>query len=210
MLIVGINYNKQEIIMKYKTEIYLAALFFALSLNSSVAIGSILDGTKVVSDEDIEWLADEGYVSTSKFIRQTRALDPEELAEVDTLDLHSALLRTPGLRMITEDLLPYLPNLNVLNLRISGLQNDEDLELLASILERFHSLQYVNIVGNDIADKVLSFVQAHEAQKELTDKFQKKVVFSFKTLLESQFPVAEREQYKDWYQTHTSYYISTH
>jgi hypothetical protein len=172
--------------------------------------GRTLDGTKVVSDEDIEWLADEGYVSTSKFIRQTLVLDPEELAEVDTLDLHSTLLCTSGLRKIAQDLLPYLPNLNVLNLRISGLQNDEDLELLASILKNYDNLQYVNIVGNDIADKVLSFVQAHEGEKGLTDKFQKKVVFSFKTLIESRFPPAEREQYKDWYQTHINYYISVH
>lgn len=196
--------------MKYKVEIYLATLFLALSLNSSAAVSNILDGTKVVSDEDAEWLEGEDYVSTSKFIRQTLVLAPEELAEVDTLDLHSTLLCTSGLKMIAEDLLPYLPNLNVLNLRISELQNDEDLELLASILERYNSLQYINIVGNDIADKVLSFVQAHESQKELTDKFQKKVVFSFKTLLESRFPPAEREKYKDWYQTHISYYISAH
>ncbi len=196
--------------MKYKIEFYLAALFLAFSLNSSVMAGRTLDGTKVVSDEDIEWLADEGYVSTSKFIRQTLVLDPEELAEVDTLDLHSTLLCTSGLRKIAQDLLPYLPNLNVLNLRISGLQNDEDLELLASILKNYDNLQYVNIVGNDIADKVLSFVQAHEGEKGLTDKFQKKVVFSFKTLIESRFPPAEREQYKDWYQTHINYYISVH
>ncbi|MCI5055577.1 MAG: hypothetical protein MRY83_05670 [Flavobacteriales bacterium] len=196
--------------MKYKIEFYLAALFLTLSLNNSVMAGHTLDGTKVVSDEDIEWLEGEGYVSTSKFIRQTLVLDPEELAEVDTLDLHSALLRTSGLRKIAQDLLPSLPNLNVLNLRISGLQSDEDLELLASILERFHNLQYVNIVGNDIADKVLSFVQTHETQKELTDKFQKKVVFSFKTLIESRFYLAHREQNKDWYQTHISFYISAH
>jgi hypothetical protein len=192
--------------MKYKIELYLIVIFLALNLNSSVAIGSTLDRTKVVSDEDAEWLEDEGYTSMSKFIRQTRALDPEELTEVSTLDLHTALLHTSSLRMVAEDLLPYLPNLNILNLRISGLQNDEDLELLASILKKHDNLQYVNIVGNDIADKVFSFVQAHEGEEGLTDKFQKKVVFSFKTLFESQFPLAEREQYKDWYQTHINYY----
>jgi hypothetical protein len=111
--------------MKYKIVFYLMALFLALSLNSSAAVGSTLDGTKVVSDEDAEWLEDEGYTSMSKFIRQTRALDPEELTEVDTLDLHSTLLCTSGLRMIAEDLLPYLPNLNILNLRISELQNEK-------------------------------------------------------------------------------------
>ncbi|MBY0293033.1 MAG: hypothetical protein K2W92_07095 [Alphaproteobacteria bacterium] len=196
--------------MMKKIEFYSIALLLAFSLNSSVAIGSILDGTKVVSDEDIEWLKDEGYVSTSKFIRQTLVLEPNELEEVDTLDLHSTLLRTSGLRTIAQDLLPHLPNLKFLNLFVSDLRSDEDLEILASILERFNGLQYIDIAGNDIADRVFSFVKTHEAQKELTDRFQKKVVFSFKTLLESQFPVAEREQYKDWYQTHTTYYISAH
>ncbi|MDI9634220.1 hypothetical protein QM565_00175 [Geitlerinema splendidum] len=196
--------------MKSKIEFYLMALFLALSLSSSAAVGSTLDGTKVVSDEDAEWLEDEGYTSMSKFIRQTRALDPEELTEVDTLDLHSTLLCTSGLRMIAEDLFPYLPNLNILTLRISELQNDEDLELLTSILKKYNNLRYVNIVGNDIADKVLSFVQAHEGQKELTDRFQNKVVFSFKTLLEDQFPRVEREHYKEWHQTHIKYYITNY
>lgn len=197
-----------------KIAFYLITLFLALSLNNSVMAGCILDGTKVVSDEDIEWLEGEDIASTSNFIRQTLVLDPEELAEVDTLDLHSALLRTSGLRKIGQDLLPYLPNLKFLNLFVSDLGNGEDLETLASILERFHTLQYIDIVGNNIADKVFSFVKAHESQKELVNHFQKKVIFSFKTLLESQFPVDEREQCKDWYQTHikyynTSYYLST-
>ena len=197
-----------------KIEFYLITLFLALILNSSEAVGSILDGTKVVSDEDIEWLEDEGYISTSKFIRQTLVLDPEKLAEVDNLDLHSTLLRTLGLRKIVQNLLPYLPNLKFLNLFVSDLGSDEDLETLASILERFHTLQYVDIVGNNIADRVFSYVKAHEGQKELTDRFQNKVVFSFKTLLESQFPLAEREHYNDWYQMHiryynTNYYLST-
>jgi hypothetical protein len=197
-----------------KIGFYLIAIFLGLSLNSSVAVGSILDGTKVVSDEDAEWLEGEGYVSTSKFIQQTLVLDPEKLVEVETLDLHSALLRTSGLRTIAQNLLPYLCNLKFLNLFVSDLGSDEDLETLASILERFHSLQYVDIVGNGIADRVFSFVKAHEAQKELTERFQNKVVFSFKTLFESQFPLAEREHYNDWYQTHvryysTNYYLST-
>ncbi|MCI5059106.1 MAG: hypothetical protein MRY83_23540, partial [Flavobacteriales bacterium] len=101
-----------------------------------------------------------------------------------------------------------------LNLFVSDLGSDEDLETLASILERFQSLQYVDIAGNNIADRVFSFVKGHEAQKELTDRFRNKVVFSFKTLLESQFPLAEREHHNDWYQTHiryysTNYYLST-
>ncbi|MBY0272888.1 MAG: hypothetical protein K2X02_05710 [Alphaproteobacteria bacterium] len=58
-----------------KIAFYLIAIFLALSLNSPVTVGSTLDGTKVVSDEDAEWLKDEGYISTSKFIRQTRALE---------------------------------------------------------------------------------------------------------------------------------------
>ncbi|MBY0272720.1 MAG: hypothetical protein K2X02_04825 [Alphaproteobacteria bacterium] len=197
-----------------KIEFYLITLFFALSLNSSMAVGSTLNGTKVVSDEDIEWLEGEDVVSTSKFIQQTLVLDPEKLAEVDNLDLHSTLLRTSGLRKISQNLLPYLPNLKFLNLFVSDLGSDEDLETLASILERFHTLQYVDIIGNNIADRVFSYVKAHEGQKELTDRFQNKVVFSFKTLLESQFPIAGREHYNDWYQTHiryysTNYYLST-
>ncbi|MBX9786796.1 MAG: hypothetical protein K2Y08_05615, partial [Alphaproteobacteria bacterium] len=95
--------------MKYKIEFYLAALFLILSLNSSVMAGRTLDGTKIVSDEDIEWLADEGYVSTSKFVQQVHELDPEEREEVETLNLQSALLGSSGLKIIADDLLPYLP-----------------------------------------------------------------------------------------------------
>jgi hypothetical protein len=193
--------------MKYKIEFYLAALFLTLSLNSSVMAGRTLDGTKVVSDEDIEWLEGEDVISASKFIRQTRALDPEELEDVEALDLHSTSLHTSGLRRITDELLPYLPNLRFLNLYSSQLRTREDLEILASILERFGSLQYVSIVANGIANQALSFVKEHEEQKELTDKFQQKVVFSFNALLEDKFPIAEREHYKDWYQTHKNYYL---
>ncbi|MBY0272719.1 MAG: hypothetical protein K2X02_04820 [Alphaproteobacteria bacterium] len=189
-----------------KIEFYLIAIFLAFSLNSSVAVSSILDGTKVVSDEDIEWLEGEDVVSTSKFIQQTLVLDPEELKDVETLDLHSTSLHTSGLKKITDELLPYLPNLKFLNLYASQLRTREDLEILASILERFGSLQYVSIVANGIANQALSFVKEHEEQKEITDKFQQKVVFSFNALLEDKFPLAEREHYNDWYQTHIRYY----
>jgi len=192
--------------MKYKIEFYLIALFLALSLNSSVAVGSILDGTKVVSDEDAKWLKGEDVISTSKFISQVRALDPEELADVGTLNLKGAMLYTVGLRKVFDELLPLLPNLKFFNLYNSDLRTQEDLELIASILEKHDNLQYVDIVGNGIANHVLSFVKAHEEQKGLTDKFQRKVVFSFKTLLEDQFPGVEREHYKEWYQTHIDYY----
>ncbi|MBY0272311.1 MAG: leucine-rich repeat domain-containing protein [Alphaproteobacteria bacterium] len=196
--------------MKYKIEFYLAALFLALSLNSSAMAGRTLDGTKVVSDEDIEWLADEGYVSTSKFVQQVHELDPEEREEVETLNLQSALLGSSGLKIIADDLLPYLPNLKLLNLYGSQLRSREDLVLLASILDRFNSLQYVDIDGNGIATQTLSFVKEYEAegQEELAKKFQKKVVFSCKTLLKNQFPGADREKYDEWYQTHASFYVS--
>ncbi|MBX9786071.1 MAG: hypothetical protein K2Y08_01915 [Alphaproteobacteria bacterium] len=196
--------------MKYKIEFYLLAFLLALSLNSSVMAGRTLDGTKVVSDEDIEYLKGEDVISASKFIRQARALDQEELEDVETLDLHSTLLGTSGLRQVSEELLPYLPNLKFLNLIISELREDEDLELLASILQRFENLQYVNIVGNGIAYKALPFVKEHAEQKELTDRFQKKVVFSFKSSLENQFPGDEREKYKEWYKTHVNYYTLVH
>ena len=196
--------------MKYKIEFYLAALFLTLSLNSSAMAGRTLDGTKVVSDEDIEWLADEGYVTTRKFIQQAQALDPTELAEVDTLDLQGALLGSSGLKIIADDLLPYLPNLKLLNLYGSQLRSREDLALLASILDRFNSLQYIDIDGNSIATQILSFVKEYEVegQKELTKKFQKKVVFSCKTLLKNQFLETDREKYDKWYKTHQSYYAS--
>ena len=196
--------------MKIKIEFYFVALFLALSLNSPVMSGHVLDGTKVVSDEDNEWLRGEGVVSTSKFIRQARALDPEELAEIDTLNLQGTMLYTVGLKKVADELLPFLPNLKLLNLFDSDLRTEEDLELLASILERFENLEYVNIVGNGIANQALSFVKEHQEQKELIDKFQHKVVFSFKTLLEDKFPIAERRQFEDWYKTHTSYYTSVH
>lgn len=200
--------------MKYNIEFYLIAVFLALSLNSSMAVGSILDGTKVVSDADAKLLKGEDIISTSKFVKQARALNPEELADVDTLNLQGAMLYTVGLRKIFDELLPLLPNLKFFNLYNSDLRTQEDLEIIASILEKHDNLQYVNIVGNEIANQVLSFVKAHEEQKRLTDKFQRKVVFSFKTLLEDQFPGTERKHYKDWYQTHikyysTNYYLST-
>lgn len=191
-----------------KIAFYLIAIFLALSLNSPVTVGSTLDGTKVVTDEDAEWLKDEGYISTSKFIRQTRALDPEKLAEIDSLDLKGTLLHTSGLKKITEELLPYLPNLKFLNLCISELREDEDLILLALILEKFNSLEYVNIVGNGIAWRVFSFVKDREENKELTGKFYQKVVFSFNASLEDKFPIAEREKYGVWYKTHKNYYES--
>jgi len=193
--------------MKYKIEFYLIALFLALSLNSSVMAGRTLDGTKVVSDADAELLEGEDIISTSKFVKQAQALNPDELAEMDTLNLQGAMLYTVGLRKVFDELLPLLPNLKFFNLYNSDLRTQEDLELIASILEKYDNLEYVDIVGNGIANHVLSFVKAHEEQKGLTDKFQRKVVFSFKTLLEDQFPGVEREHYKEWYQTHIDYYI---
>ena len=195
--------------MKLKMRFYLIiTLFLVLSLNTSTLKGLNLDGTKVVSDEDIEWLRGEGYVSVSKFIRLTRALDPEDLEEFDSLNLKGTLLHTSGLKKITEELLPYLPNLKFLNLCISELREDEDLILLALILEKFNSLEYVNIVGNGIAWRVFSFVKDREENKELIGKFYQKVVFSFNASLEDKFPVVERENYGVWYQTHKNYYES--
>lgn len=196
--------------MKIKVEQYVIAFLFALGISSPAIAGRILDGTKVVNDEDAEWLKGEDLVSTSKFVRQTRTLDVEELAEIDTLDLHGSTLGTIGLRKIAEDLLPHLPSLKFLNLYISELRAHEDLDLLASILTRCNNLQYVNIVGNEIANQALSFVKEHEGEKELTDKFQKKVIFSYKTLLEDKFPRVEREKFEEWYKTHTSYYTLVH
>ena len=196
--------------MKFKTGQYMVVLLLAFSISNPLSAGRVLDGTRVVSDEDAEWLKGEDLVSTSKFVRQTRSLEPEELAEIETLDLHGSTLGTSGFRKITDDLLPHLPNLKFLNLYISELRAQEDLELLASILERFGNLQYVNIVGNEIANMALSFVKEHEEQKELTDKFQKKVVFSYKTLLEDKFPLVERKKYDEWYKTHTTYYTLVH
>ncbi|MBY0272723.1 MAG: hypothetical protein K2X02_04840 [Alphaproteobacteria bacterium] len=189
-----------------KIEFYLVALFLALSLNSSVMAGRTLDGTKVVGDEDIEWLKDEGYVSTSKFIRQTRALDPEELAEVETLNLQGALLGTLGFKKVAEELLPHLPNLQFLNLYTTQLRTSEDLKLLASILMRYDNLKYIDIAGNGIAKQTFSFVKEHEDQEALMDKFRKKVVFSFNILLKREFSATDREKYDDWYQTHIRYY----
>ncbi|MBY0501352.1 MAG: hypothetical protein K2P93_05055 [Alphaproteobacteria bacterium] len=196
--------------MKIREKKYVIALLAAICASNASVAGRVLDGTRVVSDEDAEWLKGEDLVSTSKFVRQTRSLEPEELAEIETLDLHGSTLGTSGFRKITDDLLPYLPNLKFLNLYISELRAQEDLELLASILERFGNLQYVNIVGNEIANMALSFVKEHEEQKELTDKFQKKVVFSYKTLLEDKFPLVERKKYDEWYKTHTTYYTLVH
>lgn len=196
--------------MKIREKKYMIALLAAICASNASVAGRVLDGTRVVSDEDAEWLKGEDLVSTSKFVRQTRSLEPEELAEIETLDLHGSTLGTSGFRKITDDLLPYLPNLKFLNLYISELRAQEDLELLASILERFGNLQYVNIVGNEIANMALSFVKEHEEQKELTDKFQKKVVFSYKTLLEDKFPLVERKKYDEWYKTHTTYYTLVH
>ena len=138
--------------------------------------GRTLDGTKVVSDEDIEWLEGEDVISASKFIRQTLVLDPEELEDVETLDLHSTSLHTSGLRKITDELLPYLPNIKFLNLYSSQLRTREDLVILASILERFDSLQYVSIVANGIANHTLSFVKEHEEQKKLTAADKKEIL----------------------------------
>ena len=195
--------------MKLKMRFYLIiTLLLVLSLNTSTLKGLNLDGTKVVSDEDTEWLRGEGYVSVSKFIRLTRALDPEDLEEFDSLNLKGTLLHTSGFKKITEELLPYLPNLKFLNLCISELREDEDLILLALILEKFNSLEYVNIVGNGIAWRVFSFVNDREDNKELTGKFYQKVVFSFNASLEDKFPVVEREKYEVWYQTHKNYYES--
>ncbi|MBY0271787.1 MAG: hypothetical protein K2X02_00005 [Alphaproteobacteria bacterium] len=122
------------------------------------------------------------------------------------------MLGSSGLKVITDDLLPYLPKLKFLNLYTSQLRSREDLVLLASILDKFNSLQYINIDGNSIATQVLSFVKEYEAegQKELTKKFQKKVVFLCKTLLKNQFPRADREKYDDWYQTHIRYYSTNY
>ncbi|MBY0272718.1 MAG: hypothetical protein K2X02_04815 [Alphaproteobacteria bacterium] len=195
--------------MKLKMRFYLIiTLLLVLSLNTSILKSLNLDGTKVVSDEDIEWLRGEGYVSLSKFIRLTRALDPEDLEEFDSLNLKGTLLHTSGLKKITDELLPYLPNLKFLNLCISELREDEDLILLALILEKFNSLEYVNIVGNGIAWRVFSFVKDREENKELIGKFYQKVVFSFNASLEDKFPVVEREKYGVWYQTHKNYYES--
>lgn len=195
--------------MKLKMRFYLIiTLLLVLSLNTAALKSLNLDGTRVVSDEDIEWLRVEGYVSVSKFIRLTRALDPEDLEEFDSLNLKGTLLHTSGLRKVTDELLPYLPNLKFLNLCISELREDEDLILLALILKKFNSLEYVNIVGNGIAWRVLSFVKDREENKELTDKFYQKVIFSFHASLEDKFPIAERKKYRVWYQTHKNYYES--
>ncbi|MBY0271793.1 MAG: hypothetical protein K2X02_00035 [Alphaproteobacteria bacterium] len=195
--------------MKLKMRFYLIiTLLLVLSLNTAALKSLNLDGTRVVSDEDIEWLRGEGYVSVSKFIRLTRALDPEDLEEFDSLNLKGTLLHTSGLRKVTDELLPYLPNLKFLNLCISELREDEDLILLALILKKFNSLEYVNIVGNGIAWRVLSFVKDREENKELTDKFYQKVIFSFHASLEDKFPIAERKKYRVWYQTHKNYYES--
>ena len=48
-------------------------------------VGYVLDETKVVSDVDAEWLKDENIISTRKFVRQVRALDPEQLEAVEPL-----------------------------------------------------------------------------------------------------------------------------
>lgn len=192
--------------MKYKIEFYLAALFLALSLNNSVAVGSILDGTKVVSDADAEWLKGEDVISTKKFIQQTLVLEQNELEKVETLNLQGALLGTSGFKKVAEKLLPRLPNLKFLNLYTTHLRTSEDLELLASILMRYDNLKYVDIVGNGIAKQTFSFVKEHEDQEALTDKFRKKVIFSFNTLLKREFSVTDREKYDDWYNTHLTYY----
>jgi len=47
--------------------------------------GPVLDRTKVVSYVDAEWLKDENIISTSKFVKQVRALDPEQLEDVEPL-----------------------------------------------------------------------------------------------------------------------------
>jgi len=193
-----------------KIEFYLIALFLALSLNSSVMAGRTLDGTKVVGDEDIEWLEGEDVVSTSKFIQQTLVLDPEELAEVETLNLQGALLGTLGFKKVAEELLPHLPNLQFLNLYTTQLRTSEDLKLLASILMRYDNLKYIDIAGNGIAWQTFSFVKEQEAQGMLTDKFRKKVVFSFNILLKREFSEADREKYDDWYQTHIRYYSTNY
>lgn len=153
----------------------------------------------------------EGVVSASKFVRRTLKLKPDELKEFDTLNLQAAThLKTSGLKKIAEDLLVKLPNLKTLNLYGSGLRTKEDLELLTYILQRFDNLQYVNIVGNSIAREVFSFVTRNGLQNELADMFRKKVVFSFESLLEDKFPKPERENYRDWYNTHKTYYEMVH
>ena len=195
--------------MKIKLNLSLLAALLIINVNGPCFAGRVLDGTKVVSDEDAEWLAGEDVVSTSKFVRKTLK-KPKELEEFDTLDLHGALLQTAGLRKIVDELLPSLPKLKILNLYFSGLNTKEDLELVASILQRFGNIQYVNIVGNPIAREVVSFVKEQDAKNGISDKFKKRVVFSFKTLLEDKFPEAERKDNLDWYNAHKAYYQMVH
>lgn len=192
--------------MKIKNKFYFMVFIVAITLNSSAIGGRVLDGKKVVNDEDIEWLREEGFTSNSTFIRQARALDPEDLNEIDTLDLEGALLSTSGLQKVSDELLPYLPNLKFLNIHSGELRAPEDLELISDIIERFKNLDYVNIVGNKIATQTLSFVKEREGQKKLNDKFRTKVIFSKKSMLDNQFSISDRENYEDWYNLHTKYY----
>lgn len=191
-----------------KASLVTYSMMFFLTVVSTTAgmAGRTLDGTKIVSDEEVELLPGGGYTSTSKFIRQTLALDREELAEVNTLNLQGASPGTAGLRKIGDELLPHLPNLKVFILSHNELRSDEDLEILSSFLSRFENLRYIDIEWNGIADKVVPFVQAHVGQTDLTEKFQNKVVFSCKTLLDEKLPPSVRETYKNWYPTHTNYY----
>lgn len=186
-----------------------ALLGTALSLLSTevvVAFSSIVH-KNLVSEEDEEYLNDKQYVPVRKFVAEIKQKDGEELEKVDILSLEGSTLRSSGMRVIMNEVLPLLPHLRILNISYTSLDKPEDAGLIIEILKRFPHLEFLHVLGNGVlAHLSTNLVSQVKTDEQLLSAVTSKVVIFHSGMASGKFKTPELNPYTNWEQTHRRFY----
>lgn len=180
----------------------------ALGVFSNCGVSADLIKRKdIVSEEDAEYLNDHRYVPVHKFVTEMKQKDSEELQKIDILSLEGSTLRSSGMRMIMDEVLPLLPHLRILDISYTSLNEPEDAGLIIEILRRFPHLEFLHVLGNGVlAHLPTNLVTQAKSDKQLLDNVTSKVTVFHSGLASDELKQPDLASYKDWDQTHRRFY----
>lgn len=154
---------------------------------------------EVMDDELVSH--DQVAIPIRKLVKKVQKKDNDELDDLISLNLSKNTIQGPGFNIIVKEILPYVPNLQILDLSYN-LIGEKGLVPLQDLLNNTN-LKYINIVGNGLARLVLKDI--HNKEERLREKIVEKVIVTPKSLINKSFS-SEVPYIKNWLATHKKFY----